>query len=114
MLPVEKHKADIQQSLRVKPTLVFTAPPGSGKSTMLPLFLSEMPELKGEVVVLQPRRLAARMLASSVASMNGLTIGKEIGYQVRGDKKRGPETKVSYRTDGLFLRQLINEDIDNE
>ncbi|MCM8541029.1 MAG: ATP-dependent helicase HrpB [Lentisphaeraceae bacterium] len=113
MLPVEKHKADIQQSLRVKPTLVFTAPPGSGKSTMLPLFLSEMPELKGEVVVLQPRRLAARMLASSVASMNGFTIGKEIGYQVRGDKKRGPETKVSYRTDGLFLRQLINEDIDN-
>ncbi|MCM8528677.1 MAG: DEAD/DEAH box helicase, partial [Lentisphaeraceae bacterium] len=113
MLPVEKHKVEIQQSLSSQPRLVFTAPPGSGKSTMLPLFLSEMSEVDGEVVVLQPRRLAARMLASSVAKMNGFTLGKEIGYQVRGDKKRSAETKISYRTDGLFLRQLINNDLGN-
>ena len=111
MLPVEKYKIEIQQSLSLHKKLVFTAPPGAGKSMMLPLFLSEMPEVHGEVVVLQPRRLAARVLASSVARMNGFSLGREVGYQVRGDNKRTADTRISYRTDGLFLRQLINGDL---
>ncbi len=108
MLPVEKYKNEIQCRLKTSGTLVFTAPPGSGKSTMLPQFISQMDECKEEVVVLQPRRIAARMLAHSVAKMNHFNLGDEVGFQVRGEKKRGPKTKVSYRTDGLFLRQLIS------
>ena len=109
MLPVERYKNEIQASLRSSGTLVFTAPPGSGKSTMLPQFISQMDECMGEVVVLQPRRIAARMLAYSVAKMNAYNLGAEVGYQVRGEKKRGKDTRVSYRTDGLFLRQLISK-----
>ena len=109
MLPVERYKNEIQTSLRSSGTLVFTAPPGSGKSTMLPQFISKMNECVGEVVVLQPRRIAARMLAYSVAKMNSYDLGSEVGYQVRGEKKRGKDTRVSYRTDGLFLRQLISK-----
>ena len=108
MLPVEKYRDEIQNKLRQSSCLVFTAPPGSGKSTMLPQFISQMPECSGEVVVLQPRRLAARMLAYSVAKMSGFKLGEEVGYQVRGEKRRGLYTRVSYRTDGLFLRQLIS------
>ena len=110
MLPVEKYKSDIQECLRSSVSLIFTSPPGSGKSTMLPFFVSDMPECQGEVVVLQPRRIAAKMLAYSVAKMHGFNLGDTVGYQVRGEKKRGPSTRISYRTDGLFLRQLISDD----
>ena len=85
MLPVEKHKDEIVDALKNTQKLVFTAPPGSGKSTMLPQFLLNLPGLNGEVVVLQPRRLAARMLAKSVTHFSDYTFGKEVGYQVRGD-----------------------------
>ena len=112
MLPVDNYKTEIQAVLSASNSLVFTAPPGSGKSTRLPVFLTEMKEISGEVVVLQPRRLAARMLAASVAKMYNFNLGSEVGYQVRGEKKRSANTRLTYRTDGLFLRQLINSDID--
>ena len=112
MLPVDNYKTEIQAALSASNSLVFTAPPGSGKSTRLPVFLTEMSEITGEVVVLQPRRLAARMLAASVAKMYNFDLGVEVGYQVRGEKKRSAGTKLTYRTDGLFLRQIINSDID--
>ena len=105
-LPVEKLRRQIVDLLQKKKKLVFTSPPGSGKSTMIPRFLSDDLELDGQVVVLQPRRLAARSLAYSVSKMTNTKVGEEIGYQVRGDSRISKNTKISFRTVGLLLRQL--------
>lgn len=109
MLPVYNSKQEILDRLQESRSLVFTAPPGSGKSTLLPQFLLELPALNGEVLVLQPRRLAARMLAMSVAKLSDFTLGKEVGYQVRGDRRLSANTLISYRTEGILLRQLLED-----
>ena len=78
-LPVEKHRNEIVHTLSEHQRLVFTAPPGSGKSTLIPRFLADSASISGRIVVLQPRRLAARMLAKSVAQMSNLSLGREVG-----------------------------------
>ncbi|MCM8534718.1 MAG: ATP-dependent helicase HrpB [Lentisphaeraceae bacterium] len=108
-LPVEKLRQQITETLAESKRLVFTSPPGSGKSTMLPRFLADDMDLKGKVVVLQPRRLAARSLAFSVAKMSQNQVGSYVGYQVRGESQESKETKVSYRTVGLLLRQMQSD-----
>ena len=109
ILPVEKLRQSIVETLREKRCLVFTSPPGSGKSTLIPRFLAEDLNLSGQVVVLQPRRLAARSLAHSVAKMTQTQVGDFVGYQVRGESRQKKTTKVSYRTVGILLRQLQSD-----
>ena len=108
-LPVHKHQDEIVETLEVHKRLVFTAPPGSGKSTLIPRFLAQSSEIKGKVLVLQPRRLAARMLARSVAKMSNTPLGDYIGYQVRGEKKLSTQTKICFQTEGILLRQLSSD-----
>ena len=108
-LPVEKLRHKIIDQVKSNRRLVFTSPPGSGKSTLIPRFLAKDLNIPGQVVVLQPRRLAARSLANSVAKMTGTVVGEEIGYQVRGDSRMSSKTQISFRTVGLLLRQLVND-----
>jgi ATP-dependent helicase HrpB len=90
--------------------LVLTAPTGSGKSTQVPQILLKHGLLgKGEVVVLQPRRIAARLLAARVAQERGTALGREVGYQVRLESVRGPATRILYVTEGILLRRMIED-----
>ena len=88
--------------------LILTAPTGSGKSTQVPQILLDRGVLgDGEVVVLQPRRLAARLLAARVAEERGCALGAEVGYQVRLEGKTSPATRIRYVTQGILLRRLL-------
>lgn len=90
--------------------LVIDAPTGSGKSTQVPqILLDNGIAGSGQIVVLQPRRIAARMLARRVASERKVMPGEEIGYQVRFDRVSGPRTRVCYVTEGVLLRRLLED-----
>ena len=103
-LPVDSLRDDISSALKngVR-RLVVSAPTGSGKSTRLPVMLSE--NLEGKILVLQPRRVAARMLAKSVSSIFGL--GDEVGWHVRFDKHYTENTKIVFLTEGILARMIL-------
>ena len=103
-LPIDGHLVSIAEAA-YRSGAVVVAPPGTGKSTRVPSALVERTERL--VVVLQPRRLAARMLAARVAEERGSALGDEIGYEVRHDRKRSARTRVVYMTAGLFARRIL-------
>ncbi len=95
-------------ALEEKPRLVVTAPPGAGKSTLLPLALLEgLPE--GKIIMLEPRRLAARQVASRMASMLGQPTGETVGYRVRFDTRISSRTRIEVITEGIFERLLVDD-----
>lgn len=107
-LPIDSVLPQIEAAFRRQPRLLLGAPTGSGKSTRVPPFLLDcglVPPGK-EVVVLQPRRMAARMLARRVASERGGRLGGEVGYQVRFERQVSAETRLRYVTEGILLRQM--------
>lgn len=89
--------------------LVLSAPTGSGKSTQVPQMLVDNALVEGQIVVLQPRRIAARLLAKRVAEERGTNLGDEVGYQVRFESRCGPKTRIRYVTEGILLRQLLDD-----
>lgn len=108
-LPIDELAGSIPPALRRYHRLVIEAPTGSGKSTRVPGFILDGGVAgTGEVVVMQPRRIAARMLARRVASERGTPLGGEIGYQVRFDNRTTPLTRIRYETDGIILRRLLD------
>lgn len=110
-LPIDPLRADIVAALRDQSRLVLRLPPGTGKSTRLPQFLvDDLPELTGKVVVLEPRRLATRMLARRVAEERGVALGGEVGYRIRLDQKATSRTRIEYLTEGILLRRLTEGD----
>ena len=89
--------------------LAIQSPTGSGKSLALPALLSSNGMVEGQILVVQPRRVAARLLAKRLAALLGVTVGDEIGYQVRFDSKVSHKTKIIYLTDGVLLRKLFDD-----
>lgn len=105
-LPIFRHTESILDALKKQSRIILNAPTGSGKSTGLPPLLVQEKVIKGRILIVQPRRLAARLLAFRVAQTLGVKIGEEVGYAVRFDAKFTSKTKILFLTDGVLLRQL--------
>ncbi len=106
-LPIYELEDALVTALRAQGRVVVQAPTGSGKSTQIPQMLRAHGFLeRGEVVVLQPRRLAARMLARRVAEEVGCALGDEVGYQIRLESRVSARTRVRFVTEGILLRQM--------
>ncbi len=109
-LPIYEIEHDIIARLKADRRLILSAPTGSGKSTQVPQMLLKHGLLgNGQVVVLQPRRLAARLLAARVASELGVKLGEEVGYQIRFENVTSAKTKIRFVTEGVLLRQMIED-----
>ena len=107
ILPVDEILPEIIISLERSPNLVIEASPGAGKTTRVPPEVLKL--VSGEVLVLEPRRIAARMAARRVASEMGEKIGETVGYQVRFDEVAGPHTRLRFVTEGVLTRRLISD-----
>jgi len=107
-LPIYELESAVVASLRAQGRLIVQAPTGSGKSTQIPQMLLNhgLAGEKGEVVVLQPRRLAARMLAKRVAEEVGTNLGDIVGYQIRLESRVSAKTRIRFVTEGILLRQM--------
>ncbi|HEY2342521.1 MAG TPA: helicase-related protein, partial [Chthoniobacteraceae bacterium] len=109
-LPIYELERKILSSLAERPRLILQAPTGSGKSTQVPQMLLDGGLLgEGEVVILQPRRLATRLLASRVAFERRGRLGDEVGYQIRFEKITSKKTRIRFVTEGVLLRQLLQD-----
>ena len=108
-LPIYDVADQIVEGLAANGRVVLSAPTGSGKSTQVPQILIDRAQVEGEVVVLQPRRLAARLLAKRVASERGCILGGEVGYQIRFENVVGPETRIRFVTEAILLRQILED-----
>ena len=107
-LPVGEVAAEVNAALRQKPRVVVTAPPGAGKSTLLPLtILSDTPD--GRILMLEPRRLAARQVAQRMADMIGERVGQTVGYTIRFESRVSAQTRIEVVTEGILQRMLVDD-----
>jgi ATP-dependent helicase HrpB len=107
VLPVDAILPEMIASLKRSPNLVIEAPPGAGKTTRVPPALLEV--VSGEVVVLEPRRIAARLAARRVAWEMGEQVGQTAGYQVRFEEAVSSRTRVRFVTEGVLTRRLLSD-----
>jgi ATP-dependent helicase HrpB len=106
-LPVRGVLDEVTGTLADRGTAVLVAPPGTGKTTLVPLALAAGLGTGGKVLVAEPRRLAARAAAARMAALVGESVGETVGYAVRGDARRSAATRIEVVTSGLLLRRLI-------
>lgn len=111
-LPAGEIAERINESLARTPRLVVTAPPGSGKSTLLPFLVLQglmQSSVPGKVLLLEPRRLAARQIAMRMADMLGSRPGDTVGYRIRFETKVSANTRIEVITEGILERMLIDD-----
>jgi ATP-dependent helicase HrpB len=109
-LPIDPLLPEVCSVLGRSRSLVIEAPPGAGKTTRVPRALLEAGLAgDGEIVVLEPRRLAARLAARRVAEEMDERVGETVGYQVRFEEVAGPRTRIRFVTEGLLTRRLLSE-----
>jgi ATP-dependent helicase HrpB len=109
-LPIDSLLPEVVASLGDTPRLVVEAPPGAGKTTRLPPALLDAGLAgEGEILILEPRRIAARLAARQVAHERGEDPGETVGYQVRFERVGGARTRLWYVTEGVLLRRLLND-----
>src|SRR5258706_7744643 len=109
-LPIFEVEKTLLALLAKQKRFILTAPTGSGKSTQVPQMLLDGGVLgDGQVVIVQPRRLPARMLAAWVAKGRGVNLGEEVGYQIRLDDVTSSATRIRYVTEGILLRQMLTD-----
>lgn len=105
-LPVEDALPHLLEALAQRSNAVLIAPPGAGKTTMVASALLNQTWCDGEVLLLSPRRLAARAAAERIAELTGTRLGDTIGYATRLDSKRGPKTRLTVMTQGIFRNRV--------
>jgi len=110
VFPAEEKIGEIRRALARNRTVVLTAPPGSGKTTCIPPALLSEPWLgEGKIVMLEPRRLAARTCAEFIASRMGEGVGGRVGYQVRLERRISARTRLEIVTEGLLAQRLLSD-----
>ena len=111
-LPIDQILPDLCHALSQHSAVVLQASPGAGKTTRVPLVLLEQPWLAGKtVLMLQPRRLAARHAAEYMAAQLGEKVGKRIGYSIRFERKSSQETRIEIVTEGILTRRLQSDPV---
>lgn len=106
-LPAYSIAEEVNKALGNHSAVVITAPPGAGKSTVLPLTILE--GMKGKGIVLEPRRLAARQIAERMASLLDESVGETVGYRMRFETKVSPRTRLEVITEGILTRMLVSD-----
>ncbi|WP_374347816.1 ATP-dependent helicase HrpB [Phenylobacterium sp.] len=110
MLPVEEIVPALQAQLAESTAAVLVAPPGAGKTTVVPLRLLDQPWLAGgKIIMLEPRRLAARAAAERMARTLGEKVGQTVGYRVRMQSKVSGATRIEVVTEGVFARMILSD-----
>src|SRR5437588_10603467 len=109
-LPIDEALPELTAVLRARNAAVLVAPPGAGKTTRLPLVLAEEPWAKPrKIIVLEPRRLAARAAAARMARTLGEAVGETVGYRVRFGSKVSRRTRIEVVTEGVFTRMALGD-----
>src|SRR5512132_1096070 len=106
-LPVRAVLGEVTEALAAHGSAVLVAPPGTGKTTLVPLSLTAAEPGRGRLLVAEPRRLATRAAAARMAVLLGEPVGETVGYAVRGDSRRSDRTRIEVVTSGLLLRRLM-------
>ena len=108
--PIAELLPALRASLAAHPRLVLEAPPGAGKTTQVPLALLDAPWLNGQkILMLEPRRVAARSAAQFMARQLGEPVGETVGYRIRFENKVGPVTRIEVVTEGILTRMLQDD-----
>jgi ATP-dependent helicase HrpB len=109
-LPIDAVLGSLTASLRGRPNAVLVAPPGAGKTTRVPLVLLDEPWVNGgKIIVLEPRRLAARAAAARMAQTLGEAVGETVGLRVRLGSKVSRKTRIEVVTEGVFARMILDD-----
>lgn len=108
-LPIHDTLPPLLDALRARQRAVLQAPPGAGKTTVVPLALLEAGLTPGRIVMLEPRRLAARAAAERMAETLGEPVGRTVGYRVRGESKVSSATRIEVVTTGILTRRIQND-----
>ena len=109
-LPATSIAEELNRRLAACGTVVVTAPPGAGKSTVLPLTMLEaLPADKGKILMLEPRRIAARQIAARMAELLGEELGETVGYRIRFEKRVSRRTRIEVLTEGILTRMLVED-----
>ena len=108
-LPVAAVAGEVSKTLAEGRDVVVTAPPGAGKSTLLPLMLLRDKPVEGKILMLEPRRLAARQIAERMAELLGEPVGRTVGYRIRFETKVSKDTRIEVLTEGILTRMLESD-----
>lgn len=108
-LPIEAVLGDVAAALGARGLVVLEAPPGAGKTTRIPLFLIEKGLIDGRILMLEPRRVAARAAAERMAEMLGEATGGRVGYRIRGEARVSRETRIEVVTEGILTRMIQSD-----
>jgi len=109
-LPIHNVLPDLLTALSTNPQCILQAPPGAGKTTAVPIALLDVDWLQGrKILMLEPRRLAARSSAARMADLLGEQLGQSVGYQVKGDRCTSAQTKILVVTEGILTRKLQSD-----
>ncbi len=109
ILPIHDLLDDLIAALRAQGRAVLQAPPGAGKTTVVPLEMLAAELTEGRIVMLEPRRLAARTAAERMAGMLGENVGETVGYRMRGEARTGHATRIEVVTEGILIRMIQSD-----
>ena len=109
LLPIHDVITQLQEAITVGKRAVLVAPPGAGKTTIIPLKLLDNPNINGQIIILEPRRLAARAAASQMAAILNERIGETVGFKIKGLTKVSKQTRIVVMTEGILIRMIQSD-----